>query len=539
MPGTGELLLIALLAIIVVDPKKLPDLMKSLGKAIGEFKQMSGEFKRTIERETEMADFEKRKAEAHEQLYGTGATTDAPAAAEPAPEPTAEARPEETPEEIQARMDQAAKAAPEGAATDAAATDAAATDTAAPEAAAADEGGFGEYPAQPPVERAEPADEASAETPAEVPADVTAQTPAEVPVETLAEPAETPAEVPVETPAEPAETPAEVPAAASAETPAEVPAEPGAETPDETAADVPALAAEAETPALAAEAGLPAEAVAAAAPAVDAPAGDVPPPPPPKGDDAVGEGHSGRMSLFGHLQDLRKRLTRCAIAVLVGFLACYAFAQKLLTILMQPMLDAIKQSHFIYTLPTEAFFTEMKIAFVAGIFACSPYIFYQIWQFVAPGLYSHERKWIIPIAFFSALCFTCGALFGYFVVFPFGFEFFASYSNEMLVFTPKLDEYLDFVLKLLFAFGIVFELPLFLFFLAKLGIVTHEGLRAKRKYAILGSFVIAAALTPPDAISQTMMAVPLCILYEVGVWLAYFFGKKRPPAQEPAPEETA
>jgi sec-independent protein translocase protein TatC len=255
----------------------------------------------------------------------------------------------------------------------------------------------------------------------------------------------------------------------------------------------------------------------------------------------VGEGVAGRMSLFGHLQDLRKRLTRSAIAMLVGFLGCYAFAQKILKVLMQPMLDALKQSHFIYTMPTEAFFTEMKVAFVAGIFASSPYIFYQIWQFVAPGLYSHERRWIIPIALASALFFTCGAMFGYFVVFPFGFEFFASYTSDILVFTPKLDEYLDFSLKLLFAFGIVFELPLFIFFLAKLGIVTHTGLRAKRKYAILGAFIIAAALTPPDAISQTMMAVPLCVLYEVGIWLAYFFGKKKPaPAEDgEAPAQAA
>jgi len=253
----------------------------------------------------------------------------------------------------------------------------------------------------------------------------------------------------------------------------------------------------------------------------------------------VGEGFAGRMSLFGHLQDLRKRLTRSAIAMVVGFLACYAFAGHLLRVLMQPMLDALKQSHFIYTLPTEAFFTEMKVAFVAGIFASSPYIFYQIFQFIAPGLYSHERRWIIPIAFFSALCFTVGALFGYFVVFPFGFEFFASYTSDILVFTPKLDEYLDFVLKLLFAFGIVFELPLFLFFLARLGIVTHTGLRSKRKYAVLSAFILAAALTPPDAVSQTMMAVPLCLLYEVGIWLAYFFGKKKPVKEEPAPAEAA
>ena len=222
--------------------------------------------------------------------------------------------------------------------------------------------------------------------------------------------------------------------------------------------------------------------------------------------------------------------------MVVGFLVCYAYAGQMLKLLMKPMLDVLKQSHFIYTLPTEAFFTEMKVAFVAGIFAASPYIFYQIFQFIAPGLYSHERRWIIPIAFFSALCFTIGALFGYFVVFPFGFEFFASYTSDILVFTPKLDEYLDFVLKLLFAFGIVFELPLFLFFLARLGIVTHTGLRKKRKYAVLVAFVLAAALTPPDAISQTMMAVPLILLYEVGIWLAFFFGKKR---KEEAPAAEA
>jgi len=525
MLGTGEMLVIALVAIIAIDPKKLPDLMKGLGKAIGEFKQMSGDFKRTIERETEMADFEKRKADAHEQLYGTGAATDAkpddskPADAKPgdapadkptaAPSPEGQAATEKNPE------DQKPELQPE------------------------------EYPQQPPVERAEtpagPAHEAGL-----APFDVTVEAPSAPDAGAIAETAETvsapaaeqPVETPVEARAEAAfEAPVDVPVDAPAATP-EAPAQAVAEAPavpGETA--LPAQVSEAVLPAVATEAGLPAQAEPAAPPvAAEGSGGETPPPPPPAGDDAVGEGVAGRMSLFGHLQDLRKRLTRCAIAMLVGFLACYAFAGKLLKVLMQPMLDALKQSHFIYTLPTEAFFTEMKVAFVAGIFACSPYIFYQIWQFVAPGLYSHERKWIMPIAFFSAFCFTTGAMFGYFVVFPFGFEFFASYASDILMFTPKLDEYLDFVLKLLFAFGIVFELPLFIFFLAKLGIVTHVGLRAKRKFAILGAFIIAAALTPPDAISQTMMAVPLCILYELGIWMAYFFGKKPKPA--PA-EETA
>ncbi len=465
MLGTTELLVIAIVGLIVVDPKKLPDLMKGLGRAISEFKQMSGDVKRTFERETEMADFEKRKAEAHETLYGEKA-----AGAE----------------------------------------------------------------AESPIETMEPAQASVDETLAE----------------TVAEPVAAPAEAApfAETLAEPvaahvAEPVAEAVAAPVTEPVTEPVAEPVAET--VAAAAVAAAAVAAAAPAVSEPAPLPAQATGAQAPAAfepaEAPAEAAPPPPPPPpppvGDEAVGEGQSGRMTLIGHLQDLRKGVTRSLVAVLVGFLVCYAFAGQMLKILMQPMLAALKQSHFIYTLPTEAFFAEMWIAFVAGMFLASPYIFYQIWGFVAPGLYSHERRWILPIALCSALFFTFGALFGYFVVFPFGFEFFASYASDILFFTPKLDEYLGFVLKLLFAFGIVFELPLFMFFLARLGIVSHVGLRKKRKYAILGSFIVAAALTPPDAISQTMMAVPLCILYEVGIWGAYFFGKKKKqdPAAESAP----
>lgn len=551
MFGTGEMLIIALVAIIVVDPKKLPDLMKSLGKALGEFKQMSGEFKRTIERETEAADFEKRKAEAEQKLFGDKKEGEAPGGSDAAKDEAAAnettpggpdaatvaspaGEPESIAEDAQERDDAAAKSAVE---SDAAAPADSAIPTESAESAA---------PAEPEIPQAsttaeepEPAPQESAptavapESPAapEVPAEP-AQRPADAfaseaaAAETASAAADTGAEasIPVETPLD----------STSAEEPA-VPedAAPGAEDTPSTPANVdgPQAPADTETPAA------PAVSEPAPAPAEAGGAGLPPsPPPPPTGDDAVGEGQAGRMSLFGHLQDLRKRLTRSAIAMVVGFLVCYAYAGQMLKILMQPMLNALKQSHFIYTVPTEAFFTEMKVAFVAGIFVASPYIFYQIYQFVAPGLYSHERRWIAPIAFFSALCFTAGAVFGYFVVFPFGFEFFASYSNDILTFTPKLDDYFDFVVKLLVAFGIVFELPLFLFFLARLGIVTYKGLRKKRKYAVLAAFVLAAALTPPDAVSQTMMAVPLVLLYEVGIWLAYFFGKKKPePEREEAP----
>jgi len=163
---------------------------------------------------------------------------------------------------------------------------------------------------------------------------------------------------------------------------------------------------------------------------------------------------------------------------------------------------------------------------VAGIFSVSPYIFAQIWGFIAPGLYEHERKWMIPLAFLSAFFFVGGALFGYYVVFPFGCEFFMGFADEFIRPMPTLREYLGFSLKLLFAFGLIFELPLFIFFLARLGVVTSEGLRAKRKYAILICFICSAILTPPDVMTQTLMAGPLIFLYEVGIWVAYFFGKR-------------
>ncbi len=144
-----------------------------------------------------------------------------------------------------------------------------------------------------------------------------------------------------------------------------------------------------------------------------------------------------------------------------------------------------------------------------------------MWGFIAPGLYEHERKWMIPLAFLSAFFFVGGALFGYYVVFPFGCEFFMGFADEFIRPMPTLREYLGFSLKLLFAFGVIFELPLFIFFLARLGVVTAEGLRSKRKYAILVCFICSAILTPPDVMTQTLMAGPLIILYEVGIWVAY------------------
>ncbi|NDV23634.1 twin-arginine translocase subunit TatC [Desulfovibrio sp. JC022] len=233
------------------------------------------------------------------------------------------------------------------------------------------------------------------------------------------------------------------------------------------------------------------------------------------------------MTFLEHLEELRRRFVRIFIACGIGFLACYSFAKPLFSLLMAPLVAVLPpDSTLIFTSLPEGFVTYLKVAFVAGIFTVSPYIFAQVWGFIAPGLYEHERKWMIPLAFLSAFFFVGGALFGYYVVFPFGCEFFMGFADEFIKPMPTLREYLGFSLKLLFAFGVIFELPLFIFFLARLGVVTAEGLRSKRKYAILVCFICSALLTPPDVMTQTLMAGPLIILYEIGIWVAYFFGKR-------------
>ncbi|WP_035104271.1 twin-arginine translocase subunit TatC [Desulfohalovibrio reitneri] len=249
----------------------------------------------------------------------------------------------------------------------------------------------------------------------------------------------------------------------------------------------------------------------------------------------------GSMPLVEHLKDLRNRMVRIVIAVVVGFLASWAFRKRILDVIMEPMkkvLDASEEgSTFIYTYPAEAFFTEVKACVLAGILLTSPYIFYQFWRFIAPGLYRHERLWVAPIALITAAFFAAGALFGYLVVFPFGFEFFAGFMTPYLKFLPAYSAYFSFAVKLLIAFGLVFEMPIFVFFLARMGLVTAAGMRKYRKYAILCIFLLGAVLTPPDPISQLAMAGPLIILYEVSIYVAKAFGRRKRGEQSEQPEE--
>lgn len=239
------------------------------------------------------------------------------------------------------------------------------------------------------------------------------------------------------------------------------------------------------------------------------------------------------MGLLDHLNELRRRLVRAVIAAAIGFGFCWAFVDQLFGIVMRPLMAALPAgTHAQYTTLPEAFFTRMEIAFVAGFFLASPAIFYQIWAFVAPGLYDEEKKYIIPIAFISALFFTAGGLFCYFSVFPFAFNFFISYSTPEIMMTPKVSDYLSFVLKLIFAFGLIFEMPIFTLFLSRLGILTAAMMRRGRRYAIVAIFILAAILTPPDVISQLLMACPMLILYEISIGVAVIFGRK-PRGEEP------
>ena len=269
--------------------------------------------------------------------------------------------------------------------------------------------------------------------------------------------------------------------------------------------------------------------------------GGEPPAPvdPPSGEEEEPE-EERPMTLLEHLGELRKRLVRGFLAILIGFFACYGFAQQLFYYLSLPLLKVMPaDSKFIYTGVAEGFFVDMKVAFVAGVFVACPFLFYQIWAFIAPGLYEEEKKYIVPLALASALFFILGGMFCYFGVFPFAFEFFMSYSTDNIVAMLSIDEYLGFALKMVLAFGLIFEMPLFSFFLSRMGLVTAQKMRDVRKYAILAIFVIAAILTPPDVFSQLMMAGPMIVLYEVSIWVAALVGKKKAEREKAAEEGEA
>ena len=245
--------------------------------------------------------------------------------------------------------------------------------------------------------------------------------------------------------------------------------------------------------------------------------------------------------LIEHLTELRSRLIRSVIGLGIAAVVCFIFADKIFNILLIPYERAagdVGELKLIYTAPQEYLFTQFKIALFGGLFIAFPVIASQLYMFVAPGLYKNERRVMIPIVVLSTFFFIGGALFGYFIVFPWGFQFFLSFASDSIKALPSMKEYLSFATKLLLAFGLVFELPIVITFLARLGLVTVPFLRENRKYAVLLFFVGAAMITPPDVVTQIMMAFPLMLLYEISIWGAILFGQKEEEAVEPSQDAT-
>ena len=222
-----------------------------------------------------------------------------------------------------------------------------------------------------------------------------------------------------------------------------------------------------------------------------------------------------------HLIELRKRLGISVAVIFVAFFVCFAFWEPLLHWMITPLERVLPEgSSVIFVKVHEPFFTAIKVAFFAGLIASLPIIFWQFWLFVAPGLYDHEKKMVVPFVFFATLMFLIGASFCYYVVIPFGFDFLINFGNTLFTALPSIGEYVSFFTKLLIAFGIAFELPVITFFLAKIGLVDDAMLKNHFRYAVMIIFLVSALLTPPDVLTQFLMAGPLIILYGVSILIA-------------------
>lgn len=246
----------------------------------------------------------------------------------------------------------------------------------------------------------------------------------------------------------------------------------------------------------------------------------------------------GRMPLAGHLGELRRRLIYSVATVAAGFLACYYFSERLYWFLASPLIKALPegQDFMVFTGVVEPFFIYLKVALLGGIIFGSPVVLYQAWAFMAPGLYKSERRWFVFTVFFSVILFAGGAAFAFGVVFPFGFKYLLSYSTEGLKPFLSMGQYFSIATRLLVAFGLVFQLPLAMLVLSRLGIVSARQLVGWWRYALVLILIASAVITPtPDVFNQMLMAGPLMVLYVVGVIVAWAFGKKK--AKEPQAED--
>ena len=232
------------------------------------------------------------------------------------------------------------------------------------------------------------------------------------------------------------------------------------------------------------------------------------------------------MTFLEHLDELRKRITHAVVALLVGFLAALAFGDLLEDFVYQRLTAELEGGKFIYTEPGEGFFLWIKIAALAGVLIASPYIMWQVWLFIAPGLYAREKKLAIPFVVGSSSLFVAGAAFSHYVLFPAAWRFFARFDNEYIEFTPRIDPVFGLYVKLMLGMGLVFQMPMLMLVLARLGIVSAGFLARNIKYAVLLIFVVAAVITPDGSpVSQALVAAPMFVLYLIGILVAWAFGK--------------
>ncbi len=232
--------------------------------------------------------------------------------------------------------------------------------------------------------------------------------------------------------------------------------------------------------------------------------------------------------MVGHLVELRDRLLRSVLGIGLIFLCLAPFANDLYSMLAQPLVNSLPEgTTMIATQVASPFLTPFKFALVLAVFIGMPLLLYQFWAFIAPGLYRHERRMMVPLLVASSLLFYCGVLFAYFVVFPLIFSFLVSITPAGVSVATDISEYLDFVLKLFFAFGLAFEIPIATIVLVWAGVTTPEALAQKRSYVIVGAFVLGMLFTPPDVVSQTLLAVPMWMLFEVGLLISRMMVRRK------------
>jgi sec-independent protein translocase protein TatC len=241
----------------------------------------------------------------------------------------------------------------------------------------------------------------------------------------------------------------------------------------------------------------------------------------------------GKMSFLEHLDELRKRIIRAVIAVGLGFLIACFFIQQLFDFIMKPLQGMLPPGGtLVYTDPTEAFVLYIKIAAIAGLLIASPAVMTQVWLFIAPGLYANEKKLAIPFVLMSTFFFLAGAAFSHYVVFPLTWQFFVSFTTDTLTFMPRIEPTFSLYMKMVLAFGLVFQMPTVVLFLARMGVVTARFLWRNIKYAVLIIFIVAAVVTPSaDMVTQIAMAGPMILLYLLSIGLAWMFGKKQEPIE--------